>query len=143
MINELIASKSIEINVEVARVWEVLTNPKFIQEYLYGTETITDWKVGSEILFQGEYNGQKYVDMGVILETVVNELLSYSYWTSFSGLENKPENSSVITYILDAIDPKKTRFTWIQKGHASEENRLSTENQIGELIQNIKRIAEK
>ncbi|HEY5584194.1 MAG TPA: SRPBCC domain-containing protein [Ruminiclostridium sp.] len=75
MRHDLIALKSIEINAEPSRVWDVLTDPKIISEYLYGTETITDWKVESEIIFQGEFKGQKYRDMGVIKDNILHELL--------------------------------------------------------------------
>ena len=142
MRHDLIASKSIEINTEISKVWDVLTNPKFIGEYLYGTQTITDWKIGNEIKFMGEFNGQKYCDMGVIKENVLHELLSYSFWSSFSGTENKPENYSLITYNLVGIDSKNTKFTWTQKGHPDEESCSHAESQIGELIKNIKEIAE-
>ena len=54
MRDDLIVSESIEINTEPDKVWEALTNPEIIKEYLFGTQTITDWKVGSDIIFQGE-----------------------------------------------------------------------------------------
>jgi uncharacterized protein YndB with AHSA1/START domain len=49
--NDLISLKSILINSSPEKVWDVLTNPTIISEYLYGAETITDWKVGSQISF--------------------------------------------------------------------------------------------
>ena len=79
MNHNLILSKSIDINAEPSEVWEVLTNPELIKEYLYGTETLTDWKPGSEIIFQGEYEGKNYKDKGVIRENIPGKLLIYSY----------------------------------------------------------------
>ncbi len=35
-----------------------MTNPEKIKIYLFGTETGTDWKIGSSIIFKGEYDGQ-------------------------------------------------------------------------------------
>ena len=55
----LIVSESIEIHEAPSKVWDALTNPEIIKKYLFGTETITDWKVGSEIIFQGEYGENK------------------------------------------------------------------------------------
>jgi len=72
-------SKSIEINSNAEAVWDVLTNPEKIRVYLFGTETITDWKVGSPIIFQGEYEGHKYKDKGNVLENKPNKLLRYNY----------------------------------------------------------------
>ena len=72
-------SANIEINTPTNKIWDVLTNPEKIKIYLFGTETITDWKVGSNIIFKGEYKGNKYQDKGVVLENKPNQLLSYSY----------------------------------------------------------------
>ena len=66
MRQDLIVSQSVDVKAEPEQVWNALTNPEIIKEYLFGTETITDWKVGSEIIFQGEYEGHKYRDHGII-----------------------------------------------------------------------------
>jgi uncharacterized protein YndB with AHSA1/START domain len=119
MRHDLEVSKSIDVNANPSKVWNALTNPEIIKEYLFGTETVTDWKVGSEIAFQGEYNGHKYRDHCKILQNVPNELLSYSYWTAFFGLEDMPENYSIVTYNLSPIDANHTKFSWTQKGFAN------------------------
>ena len=142
MKHDLIATQSVEINTELSKVWNVLTNPEIIKKYLYGTKIITDWKVGSKIIFQGEFKGQKYCDMGVIMQNVFHELLSYTFWSSFTGLENKPENYSLIAYNLASIESMKTKFTWTQKGHPNERVCSHAEQQIGMLLENIKKIAE-
>ena len=143
MRHDLTVSKSVEINAEPARVWNALTNPEIIKEYLFGTETITDWKVGSEIIFQGEYEGQKYLDKGIIKEIILNKALSYSYWSGFSGLEDKPENYSLITYTLEGSGNKKTKFTWTQKGYANEQSYEHSKNGMEEFLASIKAIIEK
>jgi len=145
MRHDLIVSETIDINAEPSKVWNALTNPEIIKKYLFGTETITDWKVGSEIIFQGEYGENKeykYRDKGVILENVLNQLLSYSYWSGFSGLEDKPENYSVVIYKLESGDNKKTKFTWTQKGYATEEGYQHSLNGMKELLKQIKEIIE-
>ena len=57
MNKDLVVSESIDIQASVSQVWEALTNPSIIKEYLFGTNTVTDWKVGSEVSFQGEFDG--------------------------------------------------------------------------------------
>ena len=57
MNKELKVTTSIEVNADKGKVQDVLTNPEKIKVYLFGTETLTDWKTGSEIIFQGEYQG--------------------------------------------------------------------------------------
>lgn len=145
MRHDLIVSESININAAPSKVWEALTNPEIIKKYLFGTETITDWKVGSEIIFQGAYGDNKehtYRDKGVIMQNVLNQLLSYSYWSGFSGLEDKPENYSLVTYSLKSDDDKKTTFTWTQKGYATEEGYQHSLSGMKEFLEQIKQIIE-
>ena len=82
-----------------------ITNPEIIKEYLFGTETVTDWKVGNDIIFQGEYHGHKYRDHGVIKENIPHRRIAYSYWSGFSGLEDKPENYSMVIYHIEPLMP--------------------------------------
>lgn len=142
MRHELSVSESIEINAGPSKVWNALTNPEVIKKYLYGTETITDWSVGSEIIFQGEYNGQKFKDKGIVKENIVNKLLSYKYWSGFSGLEDKPENYSLVIYELQSIDDNKIKFTWTQKGFANEKAYEHSKSGMIELLKKIKNIIE-
>jgi uncharacterized protein YndB with AHSA1/START domain len=146
MRHDLVVSKSIDINVSPAKVWEGLTNPKIIKEYLFGTETITDWKVGSDIIFQGEYGDNKefkYRDKGIVRENILNELLSYTYWSGFSGLEDKPENYSLVTYTLIDTGNNTTNFTWTQKGFGSEEGYNHSSGGMDEFLKKIKEVMEK
>ena len=108
MNKNLTVIKSIEINADLQTVWDALINSEKIKLYLFGTETISDWKVGSPIIFQGEYQGQQYKDKGNILDIKQEHILQYDYWSSFSGLEDKPENYSLVTYKLDYANNKTT-----------------------------------
>jgi uncharacterized protein YndB with AHSA1/START domain len=143
MKHELIVSKSIDINAEPSKVWEALTNPSIIKEYLFGTETITDWNVGGDIIFQGEYEGHKYRDKGIVVENDLNRLLSYRYWSGFSGLEDKPENYSLVTYALVPKGDKITTFTWTQKGFANEDGHKHSEAGMDAFLLTIKEIVER
>ena len=39
-------------------VWEALTSPQMIQQYLFGTQVTTDWQVGSPITYRGVWQGK-------------------------------------------------------------------------------------
>jgi len=143
MRHDLEVSHTVEVNVPVSRMWEVLTQPEIIKEYLFGTETVTDWKPGSEIIFQGDYQGHKYRDHGVIQENILNKKISYTYWTGFSGLEDKPENCSLITYTLVATGDNKTEFTWTQQGFANEDGYKHSQTGMKDFLGKIKEIAER
>ena len=134
--------KSIEINASASSVWDTLTNPEKIKVYLYGTETITDWKVGSSIIFQGNYEGHVYKDKGNVLEVKENEFLKYNYWSSMSGMEDNIDNYFTVTYLIESITEGKVKFTWHQEGFPTEEKRKHTENGLTAMLGQIKKVAE-
>lgn len=143
MDKNLIASSNINIQSTPEKVWNVLTNPENIKEYLFGTEVLTDWNIGSPIVFQGEYDGQQYKDKGNVIENKKNELLKYDYWSGFSGLEDKPENYSLVTYKIEKLDDNSVNFTWHQQGFSSEEGKCHTEDGLKAMLEKIKELAEK
>jgi uncharacterized protein YndB with AHSA1/START domain len=100
MNKELVVKNEIEINSDVSKVWNALINPEFIKQYLFGTEAVSEWKIGSPIIFKGEWEGNIYEDKGLISEIIKNKVFQYAFWSPLSGLEDKPENYANITYEL-------------------------------------------
>lgn len=142
MNKDLKVSKSVEINSNPAKVWDALTNPEQIKQYLFGTETLTDWKVGSPIIFQGEFQGQQYKDKGIVVKNKANQLLQYNYWSGFSGLEDKEENYCLVTYEIEELGSNQVRLTWSQNGFANEQGQQHTENSLPVMLEQIKALAE-
>ena len=143
MNHNLTVSASININANAAKVWEALTNPDIIKEYLFGTETITNWQVGSDVIFQGEYEKTTYKDKGVVQQNIPEKLLSYTYWSGFSGLSDEPENYSLVTYILVDNGDNTTNFTWTQKGYATEEGYDHSQTGMADFLVQVKEIMER
>lgn len=137
--NQLTISKTIEINASLASVWDALTNPAKIKLYLFGTEVLTDWEKGSRIIFRGEYQGQEYKDGGTILAIEPEKLLQYTYWSSMSGLEDKPENYSTLTFSLESAG-NKTALTLNQKGFANQKARDHAEQNWTMVFEKIREI---
>jgi uncharacterized protein YndB with AHSA1/START domain len=106
MKNNITGRVELEINAPVEKVWEALTKPEIIKQYFFGTNTFTDWKMGSPIIFRGEWEGKTYEDKGTILEVDKYKMIKYDYWSSMSGIEDKPENYVIITYHLTQVDTK-------------------------------------
>lgn len=142
MNKNLKVSKSIEINSKGEQVWDALTNPEKIKVYLFGTETITNWKVGSPIIFQGEYEGHKYKDKGNVLKNELNSLLQYNYWSQFSSLEDTLENYAIVTYKIGIVSENKVNFTWTQEGFSSQEGFEHTEKTLNGMLEQIKNLVE-
>jgi uncharacterized protein YndB with AHSA1/START domain len=143
MNHDLEVSQSIDIHATPEKVWDALTNPEIIKEYLFGTKTTTDWQVGSPVTFSGEYNGTTYTDKGTILENIPGQKLSYSYWSSFSGTEDKAENYSRVTYTVTPKENGVTSFTWAQKGYANEAGHEHSKNGMADFLKQIKDIVER
>jgi uncharacterized protein YndB with AHSA1/START domain len=57
MNNELIVTNSISINAPASKVWDALVNPAQTKKYMFNCEAVSDWKVGSPLLWRGSYNG--------------------------------------------------------------------------------------
>jgi uncharacterized protein YndB with AHSA1/START domain len=104
--NDLFLKISTEIDALAPKVWDALVNPKIIKQYLFGTETVTDWKVGSPIVFQGVWEGVAYQDKGTILKFIPEKKLKYDYWSSFSKMEDVPENYQPISFEISSGDEK-------------------------------------
>ncbi len=143
MRQDLIASQTITISNSLANVWEGLTNPAYIKEYLYGTQTITDWKPGSEVLFKGDYNGTIYCDKGVVIENKHLETISYTYWSGFSGVADVPENYSLVTYKVLPISNNETALTWTMQGFATEEGYNHSQTGMSVFLKTVKDVMEK
>lgn len=134
--------KTITIKADNLKVWDGLTNPDIIKQYMFGTETICDWKEGSEIIFQGNYEGNTYKDKGIIQKIIPGKILQYTYFSSFSGLEDKPENYHLITYKLSSTD-NETELILVQENIQSQEAQEHSDKNWDFVLLKIKEILEK
>lgn len=122
------------------KVWDALTKPELVKQYFFGSDQQTDWKPGSEILWTGDYEGKSYTDKGVVREFVPNERLSYSYLSSWSDMEDKPENYLLVSYELKEV-PDGTELTITQSNYDEERAKHSAAN-WAVVIDGLKKIVE-
>ena len=141
MKKDLVIRKTVKINVNASKVWNALTNPKMIKKYLFGTKVITAWKVGSEIIFQGNWKEKKFRDKGIIEKFEIEKLFQYTYWSIFSGLEDKEENYSLVTFELSGND-KITKLTVSQQGFADKASQEHSDKGWSMVLQKIKELVE-
>ena len=130
------------IKARISEVWEALTNPEIMKQYFFGTDAITDWKIGNPITFSGEWEGKPYEDKGTILAFEVNNLIKYSYWSSMSVMEDKPENYFIITYELTGEDGDVV-LTITQENIPDEKLRDHAEENWKMILSGLKKIVEK
>ena len=140
--NKIISIHSILLKASPAEVWDVLTNPEKIALYLFGTQTETDWRIGSSIQFSGEFQGMKYSDKGIVMANVANKLLAYDYWTQFSGLEDIPENYCEVSYQIESVDEGSVKLIWQQIGFKDKDSLTRHESGMPSIMESIKKIVE-
>lgn len=106
---KLVVKSTIAINAPSSQVWDVLTNPEKTKIYMFGCETVSDWNVGSELLWEGEYEGKKMVFVkGKIVNIEPNKLLKYTVIDPFAAYPDIPENYLNVTYELTEQDGQTT-----------------------------------
>ena len=137
----LIAQVTITILAPRLKVWEVLTKPKLIKQYLFGTNVKTTWQVGSPIIYEGQWQGISYQDKGVVMQFEPGKLLVTTYWSSMAGLADIPENYKTVRYELAAEDIR-TRLTLTQSNNASSEETIHTEDNWKMVLDGIKKLCE-
>jgi uncharacterized protein YndB with AHSA1/START domain len=94
-------STSITVRAPRARVWDAITNPAVVKQYFFGTDLVTDWKVGAPLYFRGEWQGKRYEDRGTVLLFEPMKALAFNYWSSMSGSEDRLEQRQIVRYELE------------------------------------------
>lgn len=139
----LIAEAEVTIHARADKVWEALTTPALIKQYLFGTNVESDWEVGSPITYTGEWEGKQYKDKGTIVEFEPEKRFVSTYWSSMSGKPDTEENYSTVIYELTAEDDDATTLTITQDNNATEESREHSEKNWTSVLKGMKEMLEK
>ena len=140
--NPLIAQAAITINTPSSKVWEALTKPDLIKQYLFGTTVITDWQVGSPIIYEGQWQGQAYQDKGTVLQIEPGKLLVSTYWSSMAGLADIPENYKNVRYELSP-EGNATRLTVTQDNNSTPDEASHSSQNWNMVLEGIKKLLER
>ena len=138
---DFIAKASIEVQAPASKVWEALTRPELIQQYLFGTQVVTDWQAGSPITYKGVWQGKPYEDKGKVLQVEPGKLLVSTFWSSLSGEADIPENYKTVRYELSATGGGTT-LTILQDNNASQEEAEHSEQNWKLVLEGIKKLLE-
>jgi len=137
------AVKTVTIVASRDAVWDALTNPEKVKQYMHGTQMSTDWKKGSPIVWRGEWKGRPYEDKGTVLAVEPKKLLRCTHWSPMGGSEDKPENYHTVTYELSG-DGGQTTLTLTQDNNATaEEAEKMANDNWGPVLNGLKAAVEK
>jgi uncharacterized protein YndB with AHSA1/START domain len=142
MNKQLAAKAEIRIKATPPQVWEALTKPEMVKEYLFGTEMSTDWQVGSQITYKGVWEGKEYEDKGKVIEVVPEQLIVTTYFSPLSGQPDVPENYKTVRYELTS-DGDTTTLAIEQDNNATEEERQQSEKNWKMVLEGLKNLLEK
>ena len=108
----LTIENTIEINAPANKVWEVLVNPEQTKKYMFGCETVSDWKPGSPLIWRMDYNGKPFIPVkGEVISIIPGKELVYSVIAPDNAdIPDVPENYLFVTYRLTERDGVTTLF---------------------------------
>ena len=99
---KLIVQNNILINANLSKVWDALVNPEQTKQYMFGCKTVSDFKIGSPLLWQANYEEKDVIFVkGIILDIEPNRLLKYTVIDPNASMADSPENYLNVTYQLE------------------------------------------
>jgi uncharacterized protein YndB with AHSA1/START domain len=133
----------IVIKATPAKVWEALTKPELIKQYFFGVDVVTDWKVGSPIIYRGMWQEKPFEDKGAVLAVDPGRFMHTNYWSSFSGVPDAPENYQNVIYVIAPEGDDAARLTVTQDNIPTEEAKKHSEENWKTVLEGMKKLLEK
>jgi uncharacterized protein YndB with AHSA1/START domain len=138
---EHVARASVTVESPREKVWKALVEPEAIRKYMMGANVVTDWREGSDIVWEGEYEGKPFRDKGTILRNEPERLLRYSHFSPLTGQADSPENYHTVTIEL-AADGDLTKVNLTQDNNDTAEARKDSEQNWKTMLDGLKEVAE-
>lgn len=150
METKMIVENSIEIKAPIAVVWDALVNPAITKQYMYGCEALSDWKVGSDLIWKGQYEGQDMIFVsGKVMEIEAPTKLIFTVIDPNAGYPDIPENHVNVIYTLSEANGKTTLkvrqdgFEGAAEGEKRYQDVYNNGDGWNPILQTIKSLVEK
>jgi uncharacterized protein YndB with AHSA1/START domain len=138
---DYVATAEVEIDAPADKVWSALTDPEQIKQYMFGSQVVTDWKQGSQIVWKGEYEGKKYEDKGEILEIEPKRRLKVTHFSPLSGQDDVSENYHTLFYEL-AQRRGTTHVSLSQDNNPSRQAAVHSRANWEKMLAGLKQVVE-
>ena len=149
MSTPLFISNQIKIHAPIKKVWDILINPEQTKKYMFGCETISDWKIGSPLLWKGHYEGKDVIFVkGHIVSFEKEKLLAYTTFDPNSTMEDIPENYLTVKYLLIVEDNavlltvSQGDYSLVAEGERRYQESLNGGEGWNPILEEIRKIAE-
>ena len=141
MTENLVANADVTIKGSASEVWDALVNPEKVKRYMFGADVVSDWQVGSPIVWKGEWKGKPFEDKGRVLEFQPDKRLRYSHFSPLAGAADRPENYHTVTIQLDG-DDGDVHVALSQDNNASEKARDESQRNWSTMLEGLKKTVE-
>lgn len=132
---------TLHINAPVESVWNALTKPELVKQWQYGSDLITDWKVGSEIRFRNQWEDKVFEQWGKIIEVNPHTLIQYSLFFPRPGVEDKPEHYFIMSYVLTE-ENQSVRLEIIKEDNRPEAIQEEPQGEENPILKGLKTLIE-
>ena len=107
MSTTMIIKEEVSFKANPEKVWDLLINPEMTKQYMFGCEVISDWEIGSPIIWKGKTEDGKEVIYvkGEIIDFVNGSKVTSTMFDPNMGIADVPKNYVNLTY---EVIPKKS-----------------------------------
>ncbi|MBN9632606.1 MAG: SRPBCC domain-containing protein [Actinobacteria bacterium] len=140
-----VARAEVDVSAPRRDVWTVLTSSGAHPEILMGAEVVSDWKLGSRIVWRGEWEGAAFEDHGRVIELDDREepwRIVLTHFSPLSGQPDLPENYHTLHFELEET-PRGTHVTLDQDNNPTVEAAQHSQRNWETMLQGVKAVAER
>lgn len=110
-----------------------------------GAEVVSDWRLGSRIVWRGEWQGKSFEDHGRVIELDDREepwRIVLTHFSPLSGQEDLPENYHTLHFELEET-PAGTHVTLDQDNNPTVEAAQHSQRNWETMLRGVKEVAER
>ena len=140
-----VARAEVDVHAPRRSVWRVLTSSGSHPEIMFGAEIVSDWRLGSRIVWRGEWQGKTFEDHGRVIE--LEDMrepwrIVLTHFSPSAGLPDVPENYHTLRFVLDEI-PTGTHVTLDQDNNSTAEAAQHARENWAAMLRGVKAVAER